>query len=169
MKEFYCRGCYKFMGAASDFVRLKDYSDLVCDDCKSNDADLASKLFEHKEEEGVNPHVPDLFKELYKKSYEAFEVDREDLKSSFKCTECKRNVSTKNYSEDCTTCFHRQKVDHPDHYQGNRFEVIDIIEDFDLGFNLGNAIKYILRASKKECFETDLKKAIWYIQRELNS
>lgn len=62
-------------------------------------------------------------------------------------------------------------VNHPSHYQGKKFEVIDIIEDFDLGFNLGNAIKYILRAGKKEigdaAFVRDLDKAIWYLNREV--
>lgn len=60
-----------------------------------------------------------------------------------------------------------ENVNHPSHYQGNTFEVIDIIEDFQLGFNLGNAIKYILRAGKKGNREKDLMKAIWYLQREL--
>lgn len=60
-----------------------------------------------------------------------------------------------------------EKVDHPKHYQGHKFEVIDIIEDFDLGFNLGNAIKYILRAGKKGLINEDLKKAVWYLEREI--
>jgi len=63
----------------------------------------------------------------------------------------------------------REMVNHPDHYQGNNFEVIDIIEDYELGFNLGNAIKYILRADKKGNKKQDLKKAMWYIQREVNT
>ena len=62
----------------------------------------------------------------------------------------------------------REMVNHPDHYQGNKFEVIDVIEDYDLGFSLGNAIKYILRADKKGNRKQDLKKAIWYIQREID-
>jgi hypothetical protein len=62
----------------------------------------------------------------------------------------------------------REMVNHPDHYQGNKFEVIDIIEDYDLGFHLGNAIKYILRADKKGNTKQDLEKAIWYIQREID-
>jgi hypothetical protein len=62
----------------------------------------------------------------------------------------------------------REMVNHPDHYQGNKFEVIDVIEDYDLGFSLGNAIKYILRADKKGARKQDLKKAIWYIQREID-
>jgi hypothetical protein len=61
----------------------------------------------------------------------------------------------------------REMVNHPDHYQGNKFEVIDVIEDYDLGFSLGNAIKYILRADKKGNRKQDLEKAIWYIQREI--
>lgn len=60
-------------------------------------------------------------------------------------------------------------VNHPKHYQGNKFEVIDIIEDFDLNFSLGSAIKYILRAGKKGDRNQDLEKAIWYLQRELQN
>jgi len=56
---------------------------------------------------------------------------------------------------------------HPSHYQGQKYEVIDIIEDFELNFCLGNAIKYILRAGKKGDKKEDLRKAIWYLTREI--
>lgn len=59
-------------------------------------------------------------------------------------------------------------VNSPPHYQGNKFEVIDIIDDFGLSFNTGNAIKYILRADKKGNKKQDLLKAIWYLEHELN-
>lgn len=59
-------------------------------------------------------------------------------------------------------------VNSPPHYQGNKFEVIDIIDDFGLTFNTGNAIKYILRADKKGNQKQDLLKAIWYLEHELN-
>lgn len=62
-----------------------------------------------------------------------------------------------------------ETVNHPSHYQGNSLEVIDIIEDFGLNFNLGNAIKYVLRAGKKDSRQEDLNKAIWYLRREINS
>jgi len=62
----------------------------------------------------------------------------------------------------------REMVNHPDHYQGKKMEVINVIEDYDLGFSLGNAIKYILRADAKGNRKQDLKKAIWYIQREID-
>jgi hypothetical protein len=59
-------------------------------------------------------------------------------------------------------------VDHPQHYQGKNFEVIDIINDYSLNFELGNAIKYILRADKKDNKKQDLEKAIWYLNHELS-
>jgi len=64
----------------------------------------------------------------------------------------------------------KEMVNHPDHYQGSGgMEVIDIIENYDLGFSLGNAIKYILRSNKKGSAKQDLKKAIWYINREISN
>jgi hypothetical protein len=61
----------------------------------------------------------------------------------------------------------KEEVNHPQHYQGNGIEVIDIIDSFDLNFNLGNSIKYILRADKKWNKKKDLEKAIWYLSREV--
>ena len=58
-------------------------------------------------------------------------------------------------------------VNHPSHYTQGQYEVIDVIEDWNLGFHLSNALKYIARANYKGQKEEDLKKAIWYIQREL--
>lgn len=59
-----------------------------------------------------------------------------------------------------------EAVNHPTHYQGIKHEAIDVIEDFNLNFCLGNAVKYILRAGKKEDMVQDLKKAIWYLERQ---
>lgn len=61
----------------------------------------------------------------------------------------------------------KELVDHPEHYQANGIEAIDVIEGFNLNFNLGNAIKYILRADKKGNKKQDLAKAVWYLNREL--
>lgn len=65
----------------------------------------------------------------------------------------------------------KEMINHPEHYQGKKFEVIDIIEDFGLGFHLGNALKYILRAGKKDnqqdAYMQDLRKAMWYLNREI--
>ena len=58
------------------------------------------------------------------------------------------------------------QVDHPTHYNVGRIEVIDFIEDQQLGFSLGNAVKYISRAEHKGNATEDLDKAIWYLIRE---
>lgn len=60
------------------------------------------------------------------------------------------------------------KIHHPPHYTENRqYEPIAVIEDWALNYHLGNAVKYISRAGRKDDYETDLKKAIWYIEREI--
>lgn len=73
--------------------------------------------------------------------------------------------NNKNYDE----------VQSPKHYTDTKIEVIDYIEDKNLGFCLGNAIKYISRAGRKssaalnekEKAIQDLEKAIWYINRRI--
>lgn len=58
-------------------------------------------------------------------------------------------------------------VNAPTHYRGNGMEAIEVIEAFSLGFRLGNAVKYILRAGKKGDVVEDLEKAAWYLKREI--
>lgn len=63
-----------------------------------------------------------------------------------------------------------EKVDHPQHYGGDTtYEVIKVIEAWgiDKSFCLGNAIKYIARAEHKCAPLEDLKKAAWYLSREI--
>ncbi len=62
-------------------------------------------------------------------------------------------------------------VEHPPHYGGadDPYEAIKVIEAWKLGFCLGNTVKYISRAGKKDVEKTleDLKKAAWYLNREI--
>lgn len=61
-------------------------------------------------------------------------------------------------------------INHPAHYGGedNPYEAIKVIEAWELGFNLGNTVKYISRAGKKSKNSLeDLKKAAWYLDREI--
>jgi len=58
-------------------------------------------------------------------------------------------------------------VNHPKHYNVGKFEVIDVIEDWKLGFCLGNTVKYIARAEHKGNALEDLKKAAWYLNRHI--
>lgn len=70
-------------------------------------------------------------------------------------------------------------INHPSHYGGedNPYEAIKVIEAWDLGFNLGNTLKYISRAGHKtdsslsedqKALE-DLNKAAWYLNREIEN
>lgn len=63
-----------------------------------------------------------------------------------------------------------EAVNHPQHYggEGNPYEAIKVIIAHDLNFNRGNVIKYVLRAGKKENEIEDLKKAMFYLNQELN-
>ena len=60
-------------------------------------------------------------------------------------------------------------VDHPVHYNHGKYEAIDVIEDWNLDFHCGNAVKYIARHSYKENPKQDIEKAIWYLQRYLET
>ena len=60
-----------------------------------------------------------------------------------------------------------EKVDHPSHYNSGKIEAIDAIEDWNLGFHDGNALKYIARHKHKQNPCEDIEKAIWYLQRHL--
>jgi hypothetical protein len=58
-------------------------------------------------------------------------------------------------------------VNHPPHYTAGKIEVIDFIEDQQLGYHLGNVVKYVCRADHKGSRLEDLKKAAWYLDREI--
>lgn len=66
-------------------------------------------------------------------------------------------------------------VSKPEHYAGTKIETIDFIEDKNLGFCLGNVVKYVSRAGRKHSADKtdkekeiqDLKKAAWYLERRI--
>ena len=57
----------------------------------------------------------------------------------------------------------------PSWYRSGKIEVIEFIEDKSLGYCLGNAVKYIARAGKKDPTKEveDLEKAKWYVERRI--
>ena len=82
----------------------------------------------------------------------------------YPCNVCDRNYGNEDKWESIN-----DPVNRPSHYTDGKIEVIDFIEDKKLGFCLGNAIKYIARAGKKNKDKEveDLKKAKWYIDRRI--
>lgn len=70
-------------------------------------------------------------------------------------------------NEDDTRC--DDPVNHPSYYAAGKIECIDFITDKGLNFCRGNAVKYIVRAGKKDPEKEieDLQKAAWYLNREI--
>lgn len=67
----------------------------------------------------------------------------------------------------------KENINHPHYYGGieNPYEAIKVIEAWELGFNLGNVVKYVSRAGKKDLEREveDLEKALWYLTREVEN
>ena len=97
----------------------------------------------------------------------------EDIEEIRKINDLYKRIKLIQESEDLHKAHNTDKlveaVNHPDHYNDGKIEVIDFIEDKNLGFCLGNAVKYISRAGKKDKSKEaeDIKKAIWYLNRYL--
>ena len=89
--------------------------------------------------------------------FEAEEVEPLDLSP----------LSEEDYTVDMSLA--PEMVSHPAHYNYGNYETIDIIEDWDLGFHCGNAVKYISRHQYKGTAIKDIKKAIWYLERYLQT
>jgi hypothetical protein len=65
----------------------------------------------------------------------------------------------------------KERVNPPEHYGGDRvYEAIKVIEAWELDFCLGNVVKYVSRAGKKDPTKEleDLEKAKWYLQRRID-
>ena len=77
------------------------------------------------------------------------------------------NIALNYISCNCIEKTQNNNVNSPKHYNVGKIEVIEVIEDWKLNFNLGNSIKYIARCEHKENKKQDLEKAKWYIEREL--
>lgn len=65
---------------------------------------------------------------------------------------------------------HTNSIKHPSHYcEGRKYEPIEVINDWGLGFDLGNVVKYISRAGRKGSAIEDLEKARYYLDHKINS
>ena len=78
------------------------------------------------------------------------------------------NKKDRKKKKGCKKC-DTDMVTSPKHYNAGKVEVIDAIEEWDLGFNDGNAVKYIARHRYKGESIQDIEKAIWYLNRHLTN
>ena len=115
---------------------------------------------------GCNGKCDDAFIEYLE---EDIEVNESDLKDS----EIKEKVNAKETLQETLDKVkepvENDNVNHPSHYTDGNIEVMDFIEDKQLNFAKGNVIKYVSRAGKKDPNKEleDLKKAMWYLNREI--
>lgn len=88
--------------------------------------------------------------------------------NTYECQKCHQLSFFQNPCE-CENSTVNDPVNHPAHYTTGKIEVIDFIDDKELTYCLGNAVKYIARAGKKNPDKTveDLQKAAWYINHEI--
>lgn len=104
------------------------------------------------------------------------ELEEEEMKKAYDnvnvppLRECKNMDDSQGFA--CTYCnrcgrWDEDNINHPKHYTYGKYEVIDVIEDWRMNYHLGNAVKYIARCEHKENKINDLKKAIWYLNREI--
>ena len=121
--------------------------------------DMAQKTLSYKIDE-VTSSVNNTIKEM-------FNIDDT---SQVYTNEERRKHATKKVINNHKSTFEKL-IDHPLHYGGDKpFEVIKVLEAWNLDFHLGNVVKYIYRAGIKDV-ETeieDLEKAKWYLQRKIN-
>lgn len=97
-------------------------------------------------------------------------ADEEDLDKAIKLIEESKELDKAHDTNKLKESL-SDSVNSPSHYTDGKIEVIDYIEDKKLGFCLGNAIKYISRAGKKDKDKEaeDCKKAIWYLKRHIKN
>ena len=98
---------------------------------------------------------------MYVKGWrDAFAAAEKDISQAFEERQ-KSNRTSENINKD------NDPVNHPSHYTFSKYEVIDVLEEWNLPFHLANSVKYIARAGRKDPdkIEQDLRKCIWYIDR----
>lgn len=85
------------------------------------------------------------------------------------CATCNKQITEKQACDCGISLEKKEQVNHPKHYNTGKFEVIDVIEDWQVDFHIGNVIKYVSRAGRKtdDTEIQDLKKALWYLKRKI--
>lgn len=63
----------------------------------------------------------------------------------------------------------KEMVNHPEHYNRGEIEAIEVIEDWNLYFSVGSAVKYISRLGAKDDEIQELEKAKWYLNRVIGT
>ena len=152
---------------------------------KNNNGKLVGKLLAEFAKDIVNNKVhgyndPKKMKEYIFEKAKDFEGKFMEGSQTYTEKEKSEYNSRNNVIDDVTLKFSKtfkkltesEKIDHPKHYGGDsQYEVIKVLEAWELDFHLGNVVKYVARAGKKskDTELEDLKKAEWYLKRRIAS
>lgn len=97
-----------------------------------------------------------------------FEPKDESANCIISYKECNKDFTNEDYGFKEISKDEIDMVNHPQHSSVNGIDPIDYIESHNFNFNLGNVIKYVSHAPYKGTELEDLKKAKWYLEREIN-
>ncbi len=111
---------------------------------------------------------PSSLKWLKAKNYFKPKEKEHSSNCTISCKECNKYLTNEDYGFKEISKDEVDMVNHPQHYSAHGIEPIDYIESHNLNFNLGNVIKYVSRSPYKGTELEDLKKAKWYLEREIN-
>ena len=114
--------------------------------------------------EGYNKYVN---RNIYIHQPDTITIKEWDEEDAFVFKELEKELKADNISSPAERKL-EDNVFSPKHYTAGKYEVIDVIEDWGLNFRLANTIKYIARHKHKGKPLEDLKKALWYLQREID-
>jgi hypothetical protein len=126
-----------------------------------------------KIQEYLTKKVKDISADLVEESSHYTKEEKEKYRDYQEFIEKKNKVIddvTEKFSKTFKSIVEKDNVDHPRHYGGDTtYEVIKVLESWDLDFHLGNVVKYVARAGKKNKATEleDLKKARWYLERKI--
>lgn len=101
------------------------------------------------------------------KSTNHFEPKEHSSNCTISVKECDKAFKNEDYGYEEISNDEIDMINHPQHYSAHGIEPIDYIESHNFNFNLGNVIKYVSRAPFKGTEAEDLKKAKWYLEREI--
>jgi len=126
-----------------------------------------------KVQEYLSKKVKEINEDLMEESSHYTKEEKQKYKEYQEYIEKKKKVIddvTKKFSKTFKDIAEKGNVDHPKHYGGDTtYEVIKVLEAWELDFHLGNVVKYVARAGKKnkDTELEDLKKAQWYLERKI--
>lgn len=165
----YCRERFgkcnpNYLTHKDEFEPKEEQSTIEHDGCK----ECVYEDFEEFEEPCIN--CKGTYKHntmAYLKAKDCYVHKDESSNCVISCKECNKDFTNEDYGFEEISNDEIDMVNHPQHYSARGIDPIDYIESHNFNFNLGNVIKYVSRDTYKGIELQDLKKAQFYLEREI--